>query len=98
VILDAALALLAVVGLGWAWIRRDDMAAADRWGNVLLFLGVGLSGAAGLAGAGLGAQAAAGALALAGFYLLVVRGDGVPRDAAESDPADAPDDGDRPEP
>jgi hypothetical protein len=98
VILDAALAVLAVVGLGWVGMRWGDLGSSDRWGNVLLFLGFGLSGVVGLAGAGLGGQAVAAALALAGFYLLVVRGSGVPRAAAERDPADAPDDEDWPDP
>jgi heme A synthase len=88
VILDAALVVLAVVGLAWVTVRRDEGPAAERWGNALLFAGVGLSGAVGLLGAGLAGQAVAVAVALCGFYLLVVRGDGVPRAAAESDPAD----------
>ncbi|MFB6168255.1 MAG: hypothetical protein ABEJ43_05345 [Haloferacaceae archaeon] len=94
------LALLAAgVGAGaWLATRWRGFGPAERWGNVLLVAALCLSGGVGLAvpagRTNLVGQALAGLAALGGFYLLVVRGSGVPRPAAEQDPADVPEDAD----
>jgi len=98
VLVDGLLAAAGVVGLGWVALRRDGFTAAERTGSVLLCAGLATTGVVGLAGladrAGVAGQTLAAVFAAAGFYLLVVRGDGMPREAAESDPADVPEDWD----
>lgn len=100
-LVDLLLLAAGTGGLIWVATRWDEFDGPERSGNLLLLLGLALTGAVGLAGAAgpvrLAGQALAGVLAAAGFYLLVVRGDGVPRPAAKSDPADVPEEleGDR---
>ncbi len=81
-------------GFGWVALRRDGLATTERAGIVLLCAGLTTAGGVGLAALGDGARLAGQTLATllvaVGFYLLVVRGDGVPREAAESDPVDVP--------
>lgn len=94
------LLLAAGVGAGgWVATRWDEFDPPERWGNVLLAAALCLSGGVGLAGltgrASLAGQVLAGLAAAVGFYLLVVRGSGVPRQAAQEDPADVPEEFDR---
>ena len=87
--------LAAGVGAGiWVATRWDEFDPPERWGNLLLVAALCLSGGVGLADptgrTSLAGQALAGVAAAGGFYLLVVRGSGVPRPAAREDPADVP--------
>ncbi len=97
-LVDGLLVAAGAVGLGWVTLRRNDVGRVTRAGNVLLCAGLATTGGVGLAGLDggtrLAGQTFAALLAAAGFYLLVVRDSGVPREAAESDPADVPEDWD----
>ena len=93
-LVDVVLLSAGVGGSVWLATRWDEFDPPERWGNLLLVAALCLSGGVGLAGltgrvdaTGRGLAALA---ALGGFYLLVVRGSGVPRPAAREDPADVP--------
>jgi hypothetical protein len=94
VLVDLVLVAAGVGAGAWIATRWGEFDPPERWGNLLLVAALCLSGGVGLAGptgrARLAGQTLAGLAALGGFYLLVVRGSGVPRPAAQEDPADVP--------
>lgn len=100
-LVDIVLLAAGVGASGWVATRWDDFESPERWGNIMLAAALCLSGGVSLVGvtgqASLAGQVLAGLAAAGGFYLLVVRGSGVPRQAAQEDPADIPEEFDNEE-